>query len=153
MNTDFKFMSLALREAAKAANYGDVPVGCVVVCEGKIIGRGRNSIERKSDSLLHAELIAIQKAIKKNKYKHLLNCTIYVTLEPCAMCSGAIVLARIPRLVIAANDPKTGASGSLYSITEDARLNHRCEVVRGVMADESSLLLKGFFKKLRIRNS
>jgi tRNA(adenine34) deaminase len=143
------FMQEALTEATKSLEYEDVPVGDVIVYNGNIIGRGFNQVERLNDSLAHAEIFAIREAIYNIDYKHLIDCSMYVTLEPCAMCSGAIVLARIKNLYIGADDPKTGASGTLYSITEDSRLNHRCYVTRGVLKDDCSALLKEFFKKLR----
>jgi tRNA(adenine34) deaminase len=144
-----KYMQEALKEARKALKFGDVPIGAVIVSDNKIIGRGYNQVEKKNDSTAHAEIIAIKSAIKKYGYKHLLNCTIYVTLEPCTMCSGAIVLARIPYLVYGAEDPKAGASGSLYAITDDKRLNHRCQITNGILADECSIIIKDFFHKLR----
>ena len=146
---DFFNIQIALSEAKKSLISADVPVGAIIVKDNKIISRAHNQIEQKGDSTAHAELLAIQKAIKKIGYKHLLDCTLYVTLEPCSMCAGAIVLARIPRVVYGATDPKTGACGSLYNIINDNRLNHRCEVISGVLEDECSKLLKDFFKKLR----
>jgi len=148
-NIEDFFMKFAILESKKSLKSGDVPVGAIIVKDNKIISRAHNQIEKKGDSTAHAELLAIQKAIKKLGYKHLLDCTLYVTLEPCAMCAGAIVLARIPRVVFGATDPKTGACGSLYNIVNDKRLNHRCEVISGVLEDECSKLLKDFFKKLR----
>jgi tRNA(adenine34) deaminase len=146
---DEQYMRIALSEASKALNWGDVPIGAVIVKDNRIISKAYNQVERKLSPLSHAELLAINKAIKKTGYKYLLDCTLYVTLEPCPMCAGAIVLSRIPRLVYSADDPKAGACSSLFSITSDKRLNHRCEVVYGVLKDESSRLLKTFFKGLR----
>lgn len=145
-------MRIALAEARKALRFGDVPIGAVIIKGNEVIAKSYNQVEKLSSPLHHAEIIAINKAIKKIGYKHLLNCTIYTTLEPCPMCAGAIVLARIARLVYSADDPKSGASNSLYSITSDERLNHRCEVTQGVLKDESSELLKQFFQQLRKRN-
>lgn len=142
-------MKEALREARKALKFGDVPIGAAIVSDGKVIGRGYNQVEKKNDATAHAEIIAINSAIKKIRHKHLLDCTIYVTLEPCAMCSGAIVLARIPNLVYGAEDPKAGACGSLYSITDDKRLNHRCHITKGILGEECSDLIKKFFQELR----
>lgn len=145
-------MRIALAEARKALRFGDVPIGAVIIKGNEVIAKSYNQVEKLSSPLQHAEIIAINKAIKKIGYKHLLDCTIYTTLEPCPMCAGAIVLARIARLVYSADDPKSGASNSLYSITSDERLNHRCEVTQGVLKDESSELLKQFFQQLRKRN-
>jgi tRNA(adenine34) deaminase len=149
INIHLKYMQEALKEARKALIYDDVPIGALIVSDNKIIGRGYNQVEKKNDSTAHAEIIAIKSAIKKFAHKHLLGCTIYVTLEPCAMCSGAIVLARIPNIVYGAPDPKAGASGSLYDITDDKRLNHRCKITKGILADECTAIIKFFFKKLR----
>ena len=149
--SDEYYIKQALAEACKSLKNEDVPIGAVVVFENKVIGRGYNQIEKLKDSTAHAEMIAIQKAIKKIGYKHLLDCRIYVTHEPCTMCSGAIVLARIPELIFGASDPKTGSSGSLYDITEDKRLNHRCSVKKGILENECSLILKDFFNDLRRR--
>ncbi len=145
------YMYKAILEAEKAAGNDDVPVGAIIVRDGKIIGRGYNQVEKKGDSLAHAELIAIRQAIKKTGHKHLLDCTMYITLEPCSMCAGAIVLARIPRLVIGAKDPKTGACGSVMNIVQDDRLNHRCEITRGILETECSKLLKDFFRMIRVK--
>ncbi len=146
---DEYFMKIALDEAKKALLSGDVPIGAVIVKDNRIISKSYNQVERKTSSLYHAELIAINKAIKKLGNKHLSDCTLYTTLEPCPMCAGAIVLSRIPRLVFSAEDPKTGASTSLFCITSEKRLNHRCTIVSGVLKDESSKLLKEFFQELR----
>lgn len=150
MNLDDEyFMRQALREAEKAFEQEEVPIGAVVVLENRIIGRGYNQTERLQDPTAHAEMIAITAAAEYLASRRLLDCVLYVTLEPCAMCSGAIVLARIPRLVYATRDPKSGASGSLYSITEDSRLNHRCFVQAGILEAESASLLRSFFTHLR----
>jgi tRNA(adenine34) deaminase len=123
----------------------------VIVHEGKIVGRGFNKVESGKDASLHAEMIALRQAAKKLGRWRLSGCTMYVTLEPCAMCAGAMVLSRIDRLVYAASDPKAGACGSVFNIVEDKKLNHRIRVVRGVREDEASQLLKSFFKKRRIQ--
>lgn len=148
-HNDEYFMKMALREAEKAYNAEEVPIGAVIVHEQRIIGRGYNQTEALQDPTAHAEMIAITAAAEYLGSRRLLDCTLYVTLEPCSMCSGAIVLARIPRLVYAARDPKAGASGSLYEITADPRLNHRCSVEAGLLAEESAALLRAFFLKLR----
>ena len=149
INNHSFFMNAALKEAKKCSEYEDVPIGAVVVLNNKIIGRGFNQIEKLNDPTAHAEMLAIKKAIKKIGSKYLNDCTLYVTLEPCSMCAGAIVLARIKTVVFGANDPKAGACGTLYNIIEDRRLNHRCEVVKGVMEEKCSGLLKEYFQKLR----
>lgn len=144
-----KYMKEALKSARRSLKSGDVPVGAVIVKGGKIIGRGFNCIERKGNPLKHAEIAAISSAVKKTGFKHLTDCDMYVTLEPCSMCAGAIVLARLRNLFIGAPDPKTGACGSLYSITEDMRLNHRCNVVSGILEKECSGIIKDFFRSIR----
>lgn len=146
---DIDFMKVAIDEARKSLDSDDVPIGAVIVRNGEVIAAEHNRVEETGDSTAHAELLAIKKAIGLSDYKHLIDCKMYVTLEPCSMCSGAIVLARIPRLFFGADDPKAGASGSLYEITSDPRLNHRCEITRGLMQKECSEMLKFFFKKLR----
>ena len=142
-------MAQALKEALKAASKGEVPVGAVIVAEGRVVSRGHNLRESKKDPSAHAELIAIRSAAKKLGRWRLSGTTLYVTLEPCLMCMGAIILARIPRLVFGPLDPKAGACGSLYDIAADSRLNHSVNVSAGVGANESSELLKSFFHKLR----
>ncbi|OGU16289.1 MAG: tRNA-specific adenosine deaminase [Ignavibacteria bacterium GWB2_35_12] len=142
-------MKEAIKEARKCSKHEDVPIGTVVVLNNKIIGRGYNQVEKLKDPTAHAELIAIRKAIKYINYKHLINAILYVTLEPCPMCAGSIVLTRIKKVVYGASEPKTGACGSIYNIIQDKRLNHRCEVVKGVLEDECSQLIKDFFNKLR----
>lgn len=141
-------MSAALEEATAAGSAGEVPVGAVVVLDGKIIGRGRNRVEELRDPTAHAEMFAIRSALDGH-YKGLENAVLYVTLEPCAMCAGAIVLSRIGRVVFGACDPKAGAGGSLFQVLSDPRLNHRCDVESGVMGDDSARLLKSFFKDVR----
>lgn len=146
---DKYFMQRALKLAQKAALSNEVPVGAVMVHDYKIIGRGWNQVETQKDASRHAELIALKQAAKKLDRWRLSGCTVYVTLEPCAMCAGAMVLSRIDRLVFAAPDPKAGACGSVFNIVEDKRLNHRIKVERGLLTKESSQLLKNFFKKRR----
>ncbi|MHC4067766.1 MAG: tRNA adenosine(34) deaminase TadA [Planctomycetota bacterium] len=146
---DERFMRAALVEAAAAAQAEDVPVGAVVVHGGRLIGRGHNQKERLRDPTAHAEMLAITAAATARGDWRLTGCTLYVTLEPCAMCAGAIVLARIDRLVFGATDPKTGACGSVYSLVGDAQANHRVAVVRGVLELESSLVLQEFFARQR----
>jgi tRNA(adenine34) deaminase len=146
---DTYFMQRALKLAQKAALNDEVPVGAVMVHDHKIIGRGRNQVEVRKDASRHAEMTALRQAAKKLGRWRLSGCTLYVTLEPCSMCAGAMVLSRIDRLVFAAPDTKTGACGSVFNIAEDKRLNHRIKVERGLLAKESSHLLKDFFKKRR----
>ena len=146
---DEKWMNEALNEAKKALENNDVPIGAVIVFEDRVIGRGFNRVEKDNNSTAHAELIAINEAIKEMNYKHLLDCTLYTTLEPCPMCAGAIVLSRIPMIVIGTDDPKAGAAGSVMNILENERLNHKCNLKRGILKEECSALLKEFFKELR----
>ncbi|MBI4550952.1 MAG: tRNA adenosine(34) deaminase TadA [Candidatus Latescibacteria bacterium] len=144
-----RWMRVALDEARLAAKDGDVPVGAVLVRDGLILGRDHNRIERTHDPTAHAEMLAIRAASAMVGYERLTGTTLYVTLEPCTMCAGAIVLARIDRLVFGAHDPKAGACGSLMDIVRDTRLNHRVEVTVGVLADECAALLREFFKGVR----
>lgn len=148
MDKDVFFMKEALKCAQKAAKTGEVPVGCVIVLDGKVISRGYNKREMKKNPLLHAEIIAIGKACRKLKGFRLLNCTMYVTLEPCPMCAGAIINARIPRLVFGAHDKKAGCFGSVHDFNESG-FNHRVEVESGVLKEECAGILTDFFKKLR----
>ena len=143
------WMRWALKEAEKALVKDEVPVGAVVVHEGRIIGRGHNQIESLQDPTAHAEMIAISAAANALQSRRLENCSLYVTLEPCAMCAGAVVLARIDELIFGAHDPKAGACGSLRNIVEDRRLNHRVKIHSGILENESSDVLKMFFEKLR----
>lgn len=145
------FMQEALKEARRAAEKGEVPVGCVITLENRIIGRGYNQREMLQDATAHAEIIAISAACQTMQSWRLEGCAMYVTLEPCPMCAGAIVLTRIPLLVYGANDPKAGACGTLFDIVRDSRLNHSVEVISGVMADQSQVLLRDFFVELRNR--
>ena len=142
-------MEAALAEARRAAAIGEVPIGAVVVREGEILGRGHNRREIDGDPLAHAEILAIREAARAIGGWRLSGCTLYVTLEPCAMCAGALVAARIDRLVYGPADPKAGYCGSLGNLVQDPRLNHRLEVEAGVLADESADLLRGFFARLR----
>lgn len=148
-----KFMSAAITEAEKALINNDVPIGCVINCENEIIGRGYNRVEIDQNPTAHAEMFAINEAVKNIGHKHLLNCSIYVTLEPCAMCAGAIVLSRAENLFIGASDPKTGACGSIFNIPGEKTLNHRVNVYHGIMEDECSQMLKIFFKDLRAKKN
>jgi len=146
---DQRFMEAALAEARAAASDGEVPIGAVVVWDGRIVGRGRNRVETAQDPTAHAEILAIGAAAQTVKSWRLDEGTIYVTLEPCHMCAGAIVLARLPRLVYGARDPKAGACGSLSMVVQDMRLNHRAEVKQGVLAEECGALLENFFRTKR----
>jgi len=143
------FMRAALDEAAVAKGLAEVPIGAVVVFDGQIIGRGHNLRETSNDPTTHAEIIAIQQAAKKLNSWRLLDCTLYVTLEPCVMCMGAIILARIPLLVFGCRDPKAGAVGSIYNFAEDERFNHQVQVREGVLQQECSSQLSNFFSQLR----
>ncbi|MBR0139545.1 MAG: tRNA adenosine(34) deaminase TadA [Firmicutes bacterium] len=143
------FMRMALEEARLAAEAGDIPVGAVIVKDGRVVGRGRNSTETDKDPTCHAEMKAIREAAKTLGGWRLFGCEMYVTLEPCSMCAGAIVLARIDRLFIGTMDPKAGACGSLRNIVSDERLNHRAEVSYGLLQEECGQLLKDFFRSLR----
>ena len=142
-------MEAALAEARAAASDGEVPVGAVVVYEGRVIGRGRNRTETVQDPTAHAEILAIGAAAQTLKSWRLDRCSLYVTLEPCHMCAGAIVLARIERLVYGARDPKAGACGSLAMVPQDLRLNHRAEVIPDLLAEECVALLQAFFRSRR----
>ncbi|HJR54764.1 MAG TPA: tRNA adenosine(34) deaminase TadA [Gemmatimonadota bacterium] len=144
-----RWMEAALEEAREALAAGEVPVGAVAVQEGRIVGRGRNRTEELQDPTAHAEMLALREAAGALGSWRLLGVSLYVTLEPCAMCSGACVLGRIDRLVYGAADPKAGMSGSLASIPTDPRLNHRVEVVAGLLADECGAILKDFFRARR----
>lgn len=146
---DERFMLEALREAALGAREGEVPVGALIVRDGEIIAKAHNRIESDRRSSAHAEMLAIDEAERATAAKWLTGCTMYVTLEPCSMCAGALVLSRIDRLVIGADDPKTGACGSLRNIASDERLNHRIEIRRGVLAEECGRQLRDFFRERR----
>ena len=142
-------MQEALGLARQARDVGEVPVGAVVVCEESVVGRGYNSREGNGDPLAHAEVFAIRQAAEAIGGWRLVGCTLYVTLEPCAMCAGALVNSRVERLVFGARDPKAGFCGSLGNLVEDPRLNHRLAVTAGVLAEEASSLLREFFARLR----
>jgi tRNA(adenine34) deaminase len=146
-----RWMREALAEADAAVAHGDVPIGAVLVRDGEVLARDHNRRELDQDPTAHAELLVLRAGARTLGSWRLEGCTLYVTLEPCAMCAGALVLARLPRVVFAADDPKAGAVGALYDIPRDPRLNHRVEVVRGVLADEAAAQLKGFFAARRRR--
>lgn len=146
---DQEFMARALELAQQAAQLGETPVGAVVVRNGEIIGEGSNRRENLKSPLAHAEIEAILQASRTLQSWRLLDCTLYVTLEPCPMCAGAIVQARVPRVVFGARDQKAGAAKSLYQLLEDPRLNHRAQVEEGLLATNSAQLLKDFFRNLR----
>src|SRR3712207_3136432 len=143
------FMRLALREAERALEHDDVPIGAVVVREGEVIGAGRNERELRSDPTAHAEVLALREAAAHVGSWRVLDSVMYVTLEPCAMCAGAIVLARVPRVVYATVDPKAGAAGSIMDVLDHPRLNHRPEVAGGLLAQESAELIVDFFRSRR----
>ncbi len=142
-------MSQALDLAREAAEMGEVPVGAVVVAGGEVVGRGGNRRETRQDALAHAEILAIEEATRRVGSWRLTGCTIYVTLEPCAMCAGALVNARVDRLVFGAHDPKAGFCGSLGDLARDPRLNHRLQVTSGILEEECGELLRSFFQALR----
>ncbi len=148
-----EYMTAALEEAKKAFELGEVPVGAVVVKDGEIIARAHNLTETSKDPTAHAEVLAIREAARVLGGWRLIGCDLYVTVEPCSMCAGAIVWSRVERLFYGAKDPKAGAAGSLFDIPGDARLNHNPEVTGGVMEEECSAIVKDFFRALRTRNS
>ena len=150
---DERFMKVAIEQARIAEENGDVPIGSVIVFQNQIIGKAYNQREQLNDPTAHAEIIALTQAAAAKESWRLNGCTMYVTLEPCCMCAGALVLARIDRLVYGCDDPKAGACKSLYNIVQDERLNHRIEVTSGVLADECSQQLQEFFAKRRIENN
>jgi len=143
------YMRAAIEEAKKAAAIGEVPIGAVIVRDGEIVGRGYNLRETEKDPTLHAEMIAIREASAKLGGWRLIGCTLYVTLEPCPMCAGAIVQSRIEQVVYGAVDPKAGCAGTLMNLLEEPRFNHQVPVVEGVLAEECGQLLKDFFRSLR----
>jgi tRNA(adenine34) deaminase len=143
------FMRLALREAARALEHDDVPIGAVVVQGGEVIGAGHNERELRADPTAHAEMIALREAARVLGSWRVLDSVMYVTLEPCAMCAGAIVLARLPRVVFGATDPKAGAAGSVFNVLEEPRLNHRPQVESGLLAEDCADLLRSFFAPRR----
>ena len=152
MNEKEKFMNEALKEAKKAYKKLEVPVGCVIVRDGKIIARGHNLKETKKDTTKHAEIIAIQKASKKLEAWRLLDCEMYVTLEPCSMCAGAIINSRIRNLYVGTMDKKTGAAGSVLNLFQDFTFNHKVYVENGILQERCEKVLKYFFKELRKRD-
>ena len=146
---DEYFMRLALREAEQALDHDDVPVGAVIVKDGEVIGTGHNERELRNDPTAHAEMLALREASKALGSWRVLDAVMYVTLEPCTMCTGAIVLARIPRIVYAAADPKAGAAGSVVNLLDVPQLNHRPQVAAGLLAQEAGDLLRAFFASRR----
>jgi len=146
---DEYFMRLALREAERATEHDDVPVGAVVVADGEVVGAGHNERELRQDPTAHAEMIALREAAQAAGSWRVLEAVLYVTLEPCAMCAGAIVLARVPRVVFGTTDPKAGAAGSVLDVLGEPRLNHRPEVAGGLLAEECAALLSDFFAPRR----
>ena len=151
MTQDEKFMRAAIREAKKAYALDEVPIGCVIVQDGKIIARGYNRRNTDKNALAHAELAAIKKASRKTGDWRLEDCTMYVTLEPCQMCAGAIVQCRLKKVYIAAMNPKAGCAGSILNLLQMDKFNHRVEVERGILEEECSVMLSDFFKELRMR--
>ncbi len=149
MDEKQKYMKEALKEAKKAYEKLEIPVGAVIVKDGKIIARGHNLKEAKTDTTKHAEIIAIQKASKKLESWRLIDCDMYVTLEPCSMCAGALINSRIRKVYIGTSDKKTGAVGSVLNLLNDYTFNHKVEYEKGIMEEECENLLKNFFKELR----
>jgi tRNA(adenine34) deaminase len=147
--TDHEAMQAALDEARLAAAAGEVPIGAVIVCEGSILARAQNRVLRDLDPTAHAEIVALRATASALGNYRLSGCTLYVTLEPCAMCAGAMIHARIDRLVFAAADPKAGAAGSVLSVLNHPQLNHQMQVDQGILAEESSTLLRTFFRERR----
>lgn len=149
MTIDEKYMKQAIAQAKKAQAIGDVPIGCIIVYEDKIIARGYNKRNKLGTTLAHAELLAIKKASKVLGDWRLENCTMYVTLEPCQMCAGAIVQARIPHVVIGTMNPKAGCAGSIINLLQMERFNHQVAITSGILEEECSILMKDFFQQLR----
>lgn len=152
MNTDERYMKEALKQAKRAYRLGEVPIGCVIVYQDKIIGRGYNKRNTKKTTLAHAELTAIEKASKVMGDWRLEDCTIYITLEPCQMCSGAIVQARIKRAVVGTMNPKAGCAGSIFNLLQRPEFNHQVELTTGILEKECQDILQLFFQELRVRN-
>lgn len=146
---DETYMKEAIDEAERAGAIGEVPIGAVVVSDGRIIGRGHNLREKESDPTAHAEIVAIRQAAHRIGSWRLTECTLYATIEPCPMCAGALVMARVERLVYGATDPKAGAVDSLFDVVRDTRLNHRMDVTAGVLQNECAALMQAFFRRLR----
>ena len=149
MNQDEKYMKAAIRQAKKAYALDEVPIGCVIVQDDKIIARGYNRRNTEGNTLAHAELTAIRKASKKTGDWRLEDCTMYVTLEPCQMCAGAIVQSRIPRVVVGCMNPKAGCTGSILNLLDIQAFNHQADLTTGVLEEECSQMMKSFFKELR----
>lgn len=149
MDQQEKYMKEAIKQAKKAAAIGDVPIGCVIVFDDKIIARAYNQRNKRKTTLAHAELLAIQKASKKIGDWRLEDCTMYITLEPCQMCAGAIVQARIPKVVIGAMNPKAGCAGSVLNILQVDAFNHQVEIEKGILEEECSQMMSDFFRELR----
>jgi tRNA(adenine34) deaminase len=149
LDFDERFMEQAIKEALKAFQADEVPVGCVIVHDGIIIGRGYNRTESLQDPTAHSEILAITSAAENLHSWRLSDCTLYCTIEPCAMCAGALVLARVERLVFGAYDPKFGACGSIYNIVQDSRLNHRMAMSTGVLGNQCAAIMQEFFRKKR----
>lgn len=151
MTKDEKYMKEAIKQAKKAAEAGDVPIGCVIVKDDKILARGYNKRNAKKTTLAHAELLAIEKASRKTGDWRLEECTMYITLEPCQMCAGAIVQARIPRVVVGAMNKKAGCAGSVLNLFQVEAFNHQVEFEKGILEKECSAILSDFFKDLRVK--
>lgn len=149
MDKDEKFMKQAIKQAQKAYEQEEIPVGAVIVKDNKIIARAYNKKEQKQDTTNHAEILAIQKASKKLKTWRLTDCEMYVTLEPCSMCAGALIQARLKKIYIGTMDPKTGSCGSVLNLLKDYTFNHKVEIQTGILQEECEILLKKFFKELR----
>jgi tRNA(adenine34) deaminase len=152
MKNDERYMKEALKQAGKAYRLGEVPIGCIIVYQDKIIGRGYNKRNAKKTTLAHAELVAIEKASKSMGDWRLEDCIMYVTLEPCQMCAGAIVQARIRKVVIGTMNPKAGCAGSILNLLQMEEFNHQVEIMLGVLEEECTRILRDFFRELRIRN-
>lgn len=144
-----KYMKIALKEAKKASKIGEIPVGAIIVKNGEVISKGYNKKQTKNDPTEHAEIIAIKKACKKLGEWRLLDCEMYVTLEPCAMCAGALIQSRLKKIYIGTMDEKTGSCGSVFNLLKDYKFNHVVEIETGVLSDECSKIIKDFFKDLR----
>ena len=149
MEKDIEFMKLALEQAKKAYKKDEVPIGAVIVCNDKVVAKGFNIREKRNDPTGHAEIVAVKKACKKRRSWRLEDCTIYVTVEPCSMCAGALLWTRIKRIVFGAFDAKGGALGSSYNLFEQKNLNHKAEITSGVLEEECSKIMKEFFKAKR----
>jgi len=149
--TKRKLMEIALKEAKKSYLKDEVPVGCVITRDNKVISKAHNLVQSKKNITAHSEIIALNKAMKKLGKKYLDDCELYVSLEPCSMCAGAIVLSKIKTVYIATEDVKTGAAGGVFNILNNSKLNHQCEIEFGILKEESSKLLKDFFHELRLK--